>query len=501
MKKTILLLLAIFAVVNMCNAQNFLQKGADINGEAANNESGRSVSMPDNNTVAIGAINNDGNGTDAGHVRIYRWNPANGGIWVQKGNDIDGESANDLSGFSVSMPDSNTIAIGAVSNDGAGSNSGHVRIYRWNSASGGTWVQIGTDIDGEAADDGSGGSISMPDSNTVAIGATSNNGNGNDAGHVRIYRWDGNVWVQKGNDIDGEALGDFSGKSVSMPDSNTVAIGASGNDGIGISAGHVRIYNWNGTTWVQKGIDIDGEAAYDLAGNSVSMPDSNTVAIGANRNDGSFINAGHVRIYSWNGSVWVQKGIDIDGEAYTDESGISISMPDSNTVAIGTPYNNGNGTYAGHVRIYYWNPANGGTWLQKGIDIDGEAALNYSGYSVSMPDSITVAIGAPFNVGTGSLAGHARVYTTVNNVGVWENNFSNIIMVYPNPTNGELSIDLGTTCNNVSVVVNNILGQVVHNQNFSNSSLLQLNITGEAGVYFIEVRSGDKKAILKVMKE
>ncbi|MFN0190245.1 MAG: hypothetical protein ACKVQV_16220, partial [Bacteroidia bacterium] len=168
MKKTISLLLTIFTVVNMCNAQNFIQKGADINGEAANNQSGRSVSMPDNNTVAIGAINNDGNGTDAGHVRIYRWNPANGGIWVQKGNDIDGESANDLSGFSVCMPDSNTIAIGAVSNDGAGSNSGHVRIYRWNSASGGTWVQIGTDIDGEAADDGSGGSISMPDSNTVA---------------------------------------------------------------------------------------------------------------------------------------------------------------------------------------------------------------------------------------------------------------------------------------------------------------------------------------------
>ena len=228
------------------------------------------------------------------------------------------------------------------------------------------------------------------------------------------------------------------------------------------------------------------------------MPDSNNVAIGAPSNDGNGARAGHVRIYNWNGSAWAQKGIDIDGEAVDDQSGISVSMPNSNTVAIGAAENNDNGSNAGHVRVYEWN---GSAWVKKGIDIDGETTNDWSGTSVSMPDTNHVAIGARLNDGSGIEAGHTRVYSTINYVGVLENNFGNTLTVYPNPTNGEVSIDLGSSYNNVSVIASNVLGQIVHNKNFNNSSLLQLNISGEAGVYFIEVSSGDKKAILKVMKK
>ena len=38
---------------------------------------------------------NDGNGTDAGHVRVYE-NVS--GTWTQMGSDIDGEAAGDQSG-------------------------------------------------------------------------------------------------------------------------------------------------------------------------------------------------------------------------------------------------------------------------------------------------------------------------------------------------------------------------------------------------------------------
>ena len=228
-------------------------------------------------------------------------------------------------------------------------------------------TQIGQDIDGEASSL-SGHSISMPDANTVAIGARYDNGNGGNSGHVRIYSWDGSYWIQRGQDIDGESGSDLSGSSVSMPDANTVAIGATLNDGNGSNSGHVRIYSWNGSSWVQKGADIDGESSDDRFGYSVSMPDSNTVAIGAPNNDGNGSNAGHVRVYSWNGSSWVQKGADIDGENSLDISGGSVSMPDANTVAIGAIKNNENGIQAGHVRIYSWN---GSSWVQKEVDIDG----------------------------------------------------------------------------------------------------------------------------------
>ena len=397
--KTILISIIMIGQGLSTNAQ--IQFGQDIDGEANNNYSGYSVSMPDASTVAIGAPYNSGNGNGAGHVRIYHWD---GSAWVQKGSDIDGEAANDQSGGSVCMPDANTVAIGAIYNSGNGAYAGHVRIYGWN---GNEWVQKGSDIDGEAADDNSGKSVSMPDANTLAVGAYMNDGSGPNAGQVRIYRWNGNMWVQKGSDIDGEMAGDGSGYSVYMPDTNTVAIGAPENDGNGTEAGQARIYHWVGNEWVQKGGDIDGEAFGNNLGFSICMSDSNTIAVGADKNNENGSYAGHVRIYKWNGSSWLQKGCDIDGEAANNYSGYSVSMPDDNTVAIGAPYNSGNGLAAGHVRIYKWNS---NAWVQNGVDIDGEASGDKSGYSVSMPDANTVAIGAYNNSGIGTWAGQVRIY-------------------------------------------------------------------------------------------
>jgi len=133
----------------------------------------------------------------------------------------------------------------------------------------------------------------------VAIGAYRNDGTGSDAGHVRVYEYSGSAWVQKGGDIDGEAAGDYSGYSVSLSsDGSIVAIGAYFNDGTGISAGHVRVYEYSGSSWSQKGGDIDGEASGDRSGHSVSLSsDGSIVAIGAIYNDGAGTDAGHVRVY------------------------------------------------------------------------------------------------------------------------------------------------------------------------------------------------------------
>jgi Secretion system C-terminal sorting domain/FG-GAP repeat len=405
MKKTTFLSIICMLLTTIATAQ-WTQLGADIDSEAATDNSGYSISVSsDGNTVAIGAVWNDGNGSNAGHVRIYHYN---GTAWTQMGADIDGEAADDYSGHSVSLSsDGNTVAIGAQGNDGNGTWSGHVRIYHYN---GTAWTQLGTDIDGEAADDHSGRSVSLSaDGNTVAIGADGNDGNGSRSGHVRIYHYNGTLWSQIGADINGEAVDDGSGVSVSLSsDGNTVAIGAKENDGGGGSAGHVRIYHYNGTTWTQVGSDIDGEAAVDRSGVSVSVSsDGNTVAIGAQENDGNGNYAGHVRIYNYNGTAWAQVGADIDGEAAYDQSGGSVSVSsDGNTVAIGAY---GNTSSAGHVRIYHYN---GTAWTQQGADIDGEAAGDLSGWSVSLSsDGNTVAIGAMNNDGNGSDAGHVRIYT------------------------------------------------------------------------------------------
>ena len=381
------------------------QLGLDLDGEAANDQSGYSVAMSaDGNRIAIGARYNDGSGNNAGHVRVYTL--ANG-TWTQTGADINGEAAGDNSGWSVAMSaDGNRIAIGAPFNDGSAADSGHVRVYSWN---GTAWTQTGSDINGEAGIDWSGSSVAMStDGNRIAIGASMNDSSGGDAGHVRVYSWNGTAWTQTGSDIDGEAAADTSGSSVAIStDGNHIAIGAQRNDGNGSMAGHVRVYSWNGTAWTQTGSDIDGEAAEDQSGYSVAMSaDGTRIAIGAILNDGNGITAGHVRIYTLANGTWTQTGSDIDGQDAGDYSSYSLDMSaDGNHIVIGA-------ISADHARVF---SLVNGAWLQTASDIDGEAAGDNSGFSVAMSASGTrIAVGATLNDNSYADAGHVRVHVVLN---------------------------------------------------------------------------------------
>ena len=81
-----------------------------------------------------------------------------------------------------------------------------------------------------------------------------------------------------GNDIDGEADDDRSGYSVSVSAAGTiVASGAYTAFTPGWWQGTVRVYEWDGTSWSQMGNDIDGEAAQDKSGNSVSLSSDGTI--------------------------------------------------------------------------------------------------------------------------------------------------------------------------------------------------------------------------------
>jgi VCBS repeat-containing protein len=387
--------------------ENQHKLGDDIDGEAASDESGNSVALSsDGRTVAIGAPRNGDAGRWAGQVRVYRYT---GSTWSQLGADIDAEAAGDLAGWSVALSsDGLTVAVGAISNGGAG----HVRVYRY---TGSSWIQLGDDIDGEATGDYSGSSVALSsDGQNIAIGAPGNDGAGAGvrAGHVRVYRYTGSTWRQLGADIDGEAEYDSSGTSVALSsDGQTLAIAAVGANEY---AGQVRVYRYTGSSWIQLGDDIDGKATSDSSGKSVALSsDGQTLAIGASSNDDAGDRAGQVRVYRYTGSTWSQLGTDIDGEASGDESGTSVTLAgDGQTVAVGAHFNDGNGSAAGHVRVYRYT---GGNWIQLHADIDGEAADDRSGGAVALSsDGQTVAIGATNNNGTGAYSGHVRVYDLTN---------------------------------------------------------------------------------------
>lgn len=485
-----MVLAAFLCCGNILSAQT--QIGNDIDGETTGDRSGWAVSMPDANTVAIGAPQNDGNGGNSGQVRVYT---LSGSTWTQKGADLDGEAAGDLYGSTVSMPDANTIAIGGPQNDGSSSTAGHVRVFEWD---GSAWTQKGEDLDGDFSEsifgELFGSSVSMPDANTLAVGAPWDGTNGFNAGQIRVFDWDGSAWTQRGSDIYGD-VASYSGSIVAMPTVNVVAFAAQGGSS---GKGHVKIYEWNSSAWVQKGGTLVGEGTGDLSGSAISMPDGNTIAIGASDNDGSAAQAGHVRIYSWDGSAWVQKGNDIDGEAESDESGNAVSMPDANTVAIGAVLNDGNGSSSGHVRVYTWQES---AWVQVGNDMNGEAVNDQSGYSVSMPDANTVAIGAIQNDGNGNEAGHVRVYELSTVTAVAKSSFSGEFNAFPNPTKGKISIGYDKTLENATLILRNAFGQeLLRKTNVSgNSAALEINT--EAGIYFLEIKDQGRQAVIKVIKE
>jgi hypothetical protein len=124
-------------------------------------------------------------------VKVYRLSNLDGApgamLWNQIGSDINSEEFGDVFGSSLSLSeDGNTLAIGAIFNDGNGVNSGQSKVYTFN---GTTWSQVGSDLNGESAQDYSGSSISLSaDATTLAIGAKFNDDGGSDAGHVQMFR-------------------------------------------------------------------------------------------------------------------------------------------------------------------------------------------------------------------------------------------------------------------------------------------------------------------------
>ncbi len=472
-------------------AQPWTQLDQDFNGEEIGDVFGLSVAMNSGgDIIAIGAPSSDVTGTNAGQVITYSWD---GFSWSQRGNEINGPFLFEQSGFSVSLDSSgNTLATTAPGNGVSGSDIGHTRIYSWNGAD---WVQKGITINGEENNDLSGASVSLSaDGNMVAIGASQNTS----SGHVRVYSWDGNSWLQRGNDMDGEAGGDRFGTSVNLSsDGNSVAIGADGNNGNGGSdAGHARVYIWNGNAWVQKGNDMDGEGNFDRSGISVSLSsDGNTIGIGAYENDGNGSNGGHVRIYSWNGSAWIQKGIDLDG-LNNDQLGYRVSLSaDGNVVACGARGNGQNdpNNYEGYVKVYTWN---GSAWIQTG------STINQSTYGVTGTDlssnGNTLVLGLPFRDGpipNTSYAGKAKVYQFDTTLGSNDFNIKNKVMIYPNPTNGKFMVS-GITG---ELKIYTVLGKLIYSKTKLEADTY-IDISNQTnGLFFLNITDEQRTITTKVL--
>jgi hypothetical protein len=89
----------------------------------------------------------------------------------------------------------------------------------------------------------------------------------------------------------------------------------------------------------------------------------------------------------------------------------------------------------------------------------------------------------------------------ITTVGIVENSFEHILTVYPNPTHGNFSIDLGAIYESSEVLITDISGKLIDSKNISQSQVLNLSIREPAGIYIVSIQAGDKKAVIRLVKE
>lgn len=379
-------LLLCMALPVLTVAQN--QIGQTIMGENDEDRTGHSCSLSnDGSILAIGSPRNDKSGTNAGMVRIYE---NTGGTWTPIGQDIDGLVADDAFGSSLSLSgDGKTLAVATHLSDVGGNNTGQVRVFEY---SNNNWVQKGSTLNGVAANDAFGTGMALSDDGLhLVVGAPYNDGNASNSGHARVYEFNNGDWIQMGSDIQGKGRNNNTGESVAISaDGSIVAVGSPANGDMGSFAGLTRVFEYTNGAWSQLGADIYGQNAGDWAGESVELSDDGSVVMIAGRS--ALSGAGQIRLFEYNNGAWTQKGGDLNGEAAADFSGWSTSLSaNGDIVAIGAISNDGNGTSAGHVRVYSFFVSN---WIQVGADIDGEKAQDFCGSAASLSaDGKTIAVG------------------------------------------------------------------------------------------------------------
>lgn len=89
---------------------------------------------------------------------------------------------------------------------------------------------------------------------------------------------------------------------------------------------------------------------------------------------------------------------------------------------------------------------------------------------------------------------------TVNSVGILANSYKSEMLLYPNPTNGKLYLEMGQMYPETVVKIYDVYGKLVNQFVFKNENKLELYINEVNGIYLMDVQSGNQKALIKVIK-
>lgn len=351
--------------------------------------------------AVVGVPNDDDKGLDSGSVLVYRWN---GSHWFQeqKLTAADGEIG-DSFGTSVAVSD-DTVLVGAVGGDDAGSDSGSAYVFRWD---GTTWNQNQKLLPPSGSSGDQFGSAVSLSADYIIVGAKLDDHNGVNRGSAYSFRWNGASWGQRQKLIsnDGAAQDEF-GSSVFLVE-NRVIIGSPGDDDAGMDSGAAYIFGLNGTTWTQlsklRPLDGTAGARFGMAAGLTS----DLAVIGAHGDMVNGVPAGSAYIFRSLQDTWVQEQkLTASNGAADDAFGHSVAV-DGNVAVVGVKGDDQMGGEAGAVYLFRWN---GSSWSLDGklLATDGKPG-DELGYSVSLSGNraLTGAIGED---ASGSACGSAYIF-------------------------------------------------------------------------------------------
>ena len=406
-KKIIITYLA-FSCVSLFG-QDWNPIGQSIVGSTPGNKLGLSFDINIDGTVmAIGEPLNVSSGNLIGKVTVYTLEAGN---WVLKGNILTSTENEDMFGNAVSLSnDGNILAIGVKLNDEGGINAGKVCLFQFD---GSNWISYGNVLYGEHPGDVFGASVELNGAgDRLAVGIIGEDSNGESSGKVEVFQYQSGNWSTLGTPMYG--INAYNGLGVSLrlsEDGNTLIASAGYLSYDEISKGYICVFRFDGTNWIQISPILWGDNFGDLFGNSVAISSSgNTIIIGAPFCNSSFgVDAGAVKVLDYDGTNWNQRGPTFIGNMEGGLKGKSVSISrDGNTIAMSEPNYNNNGFMSGKVSVFQWNGAN---WLLKGSELNGNIAFDCAGSQIcicGVGDNIV--IGIPGDDEGGNDAGKVLVY-------------------------------------------------------------------------------------------
>ncbi len=371
---------------------------------------GFSVSMSsDGNVMAVGSPYGSSN---KGKVQIFGWH--NGG-WTQLGNDLVGESVWDEFGWSVSLSDDGSrVAIGIPDYSGYEYEAGQVKVFDWD---GSNWIQKGQTISGKGSRAQFGNTVCLSgDGLTMAVsGLGEIYGENIFSGHTIVYKLNEDAWEEQGDAFIGQNERDQLGASLSLStNGKTLAIGIPYSDEDGDNAGKVQVFDWDGQSWNEKGLHLLGDRG-NLFGYAISVSDSgNILAVGEPGYLLPGALSGRVQVFEWIDSRWEKRGFSMLGKE-NDRFGSSLSLSgDGSRIVVGSPsYDQSHfAQNVGKVSVYEWTAFG---WRQIGSDLFGEEGSDNLGWAVSMAsEKASFAVGSPA-INNPTYSGNARCYDIIAN--------------------------------------------------------------------------------------